>query len=161
MKHTVLFFASVFTLLTNTLYGRTADIFSAIAARDFQRVEKQLQDNPDLNIFSENGFTPLQVACRMGDDKLAALLIAFGANVNLPSKDSSTPLIEAARQGLADLTELLLINGADASYKDGNQMNALEYAADLVPVGSEPDAEMSRILDRLRSSTASFAESKH
>lgn len=158
MRHTTLLIASLSILASTTVFARTADIFSAVAAGDFVRVEKQLQDNPDLNVFSDNGFTPLHIACRKGDDKMAALLIAFGANVNLPARDSSTPLIEATRQGFADLTELLLFNGADATYKDGNQMSALDYANDLVPTDRSPDGELARILDRLKGATASYAE---
>jgi ankyrin repeat protein len=161
MRNRVILLAVVAFAIARTSVARPTDLFTAVAAGDFVKVEKQLQGNPDLNVFTENGFTPLVIACRNGDDKMAALLIAFGADVNLPSKDHTSPLIEAARQGYAELTELLLLHGADVSYKDENQMNAFDYVVEAKPEDSARSVEFDRMFNRLHAAMTVYAESKH
>jgi L-ascorbate metabolism protein UlaG (beta-lactamase superfamily) len=76
-----------------------------------------------VNAVSENGWWPLGLAVSRGKVKIAALLLAAGAQVNRQDKESGyTPLHVAAAKGYGKICALLLEKGADchAADKDGH-----------------------------------------
>ncbi|CAD6441286.1 cb3ba11b-506d-45aa-9e63-7c7903804476 [Sclerotinia trifoliorum] len=112
----------------------------------------------DLQARDKYKLTPLHIACQLGWDKCAEILINCGASVSddthavespiafaianghLPVvqvllkhdpsliKECGKPLIQAARKGANDIVEFLCDNKVDMSYKDGLGQTALHKA---------------------------------
>ncbi|VDM16949.1 unnamed protein product [Hydatigera taeniaeformis] len=102
--------------------GRLPALHVAAKKDDVHAVSLLLANNDvNVNHASTRGFTPLHIAARYGNLKVARLLINNGADVNYCAKDSITPLHLAAKWGKAEMTQLLIDRGAqlDARTRDG------------------------------------------
>lgn len=78
------------------------------------------------------GWTPLHYAAAAGDDAIAGLLLAHGAQIDALSPRASgsyTPLMLAAREGKEDTAIFLLEHGADPRLKNGEGLTAAQIAA--------------------------------
>ena len=63
-------------------------LFEACAVGKFDAATLLIFQKPDsINQFSEDGFTPLGLACYFGHEELARFLVLKGADVNLASKN--------------------------------------------------------------------------
>jgi ankyrin repeat protein len=71
-----------------------------------------------LNARSDNNFTPLQSAIRVGNYQAAEQLLAAGADPNLVDCDELSALHWCAVYATPDLISLVLAHGADPSLKD-------------------------------------------
>ncbi|KAJ3182525.1 hypothetical protein HDU85_002623 [Gaertneriomyces sp. JEL0708] len=84
-------------------------LLHACEGTDLDAVYKMLWQNPDVNckkpVF---GSSPLSVACRKGNAKIAEILLSFGADVSAADEYGVTPLHWAANSGDAVLVMLLL-----------------------------------------------------
>lgn len=81
-----------------------------------------------------DGQTPLQVCCmqhKAGQDAVAGLLLAAGADPRIRAPDGATPLHFAARAGQLGVATQLLVAGADPSAADSAGHTALHIAAEL------------------------------
>ena len=66
-----------------------------------------------------NGWTPLmRVACLTGNDEVAEVLIAKGADINKIDKSGKTVLMAASMNGHFNLVRLLVDKGADVFEKN-------------------------------------------
>lgn len=92
-------------------------------------VELLLKHGLDLEIKSENEWTPLACAAREGKHDVASLLLEHGANISAQDSDGWTPLMRGALGGHLRLAEMLLKHGADISNQDFDGLNALMAAA--------------------------------
>lgn len=83
-----------------------------------EKLPKETVNQPDAN-----GFTPLAVAVRYGNDAMASLLLSSKkTEINQPNQDGRTPLILAARYGRLPLLRQLLNHpqiALNARDKDG------------------------------------------
>lgn len=72
------------------------------------------QDPKSVNQFSEDGFTPLGLACYFGHENLTGLLIHKGADVNLASKNGFNvfPIHSAVAANDFKIAKMLLDAGA-------------------------------------------------
>uniref|UniRef100_A0A8C7ZV98 Ankyrin 1 n=1 Tax=Oryzias sinensis TaxID=183150 RepID=A0A8C7ZV98_9TELE len=84
-----------------------------IAARndDTRTAAVLLQNDPNPDVLSKNGITPLHIASRRGNVIMVRLLLDRGAQIDL------TPLHCAARNGHFRIIEILLDNGAPIQAK--------------------------------------------
>uniref|UniRef100_A0A5K3F636 ANK_REP_REGION domain-containing protein n=1 Tax=Mesocestoides corti TaxID=53468 RepID=A0A5K3F636_MESCO len=102
--------------------GRLPALHVAAKKDDVHAVSLLLANN-DINVnhASTRGFTPLHVAARYGNLKVARLLLSNGADVNYCAKDNITPLHLATKWGKSEMTQLLIDKGAqlDARTRDG------------------------------------------
>lgn len=71
-----------------------------------------IDQDADLNIVDNNGWTPLHHAAYIGDYESAVELISHGAKVNSYSNSMKTPLHFAALNNHADVINLLVSKGA-------------------------------------------------
>ncbi|EUB63876.1 Ankyrin-2 [Echinococcus granulosus] len=102
--------------------GRLPALHVAAKKDDVHAVSLLLANNDvNVNHASARGFTPLHIAARYGNLKVARLLINNGAEVNCCAKDSITPLHLSAKWGKVEMTQLLIDKGAqlDARTRDG------------------------------------------
>ncbi|MFC4211132.1 ankyrin repeat domain-containing protein [Pedobacter lithocola] len=90
-------------------------IFEACAAGKFDAATMLIFQNPKLiNEFSDDGFTPLGLACYFNHEDIARFLIVKGADVNLASKNGFNvfPIHSAVAANNISITKMLLDNGA-------------------------------------------------
>lgn len=79
-----------------------------------------------------NGWTPLmRVACLTGNDEVAEVLIAKGADINKIDKSGKTVLMAASMNGHFNLVRLLVDKGADVFLKNREGKTALEFARSM------------------------------
>jgi ankyrin repeat protein len=100
-----------------------------------QTVGVLLSKHADPNTIDIDGRTPLHVIAEKpcfddshDDVKIAAMLIAAGADVNARTKLGWTPLHVAANEGKRDIAEYLLDHGADIGALDHEQRTPLDLA---------------------------------
>ena len=86
-------------------------LFEACAVGKYDAASMLIFQNPDsINQFSEDGFTPLGLACYFGHEELAKFLILKGADVNLASKNGFNvfPIHSAVAANNINITKMLL-----------------------------------------------------
>jgi len=97
------------------------DIHKAVEANDPAKVEKLLQENPDLvNARNDGGATPLHLAAGSNNKAIIKILLDKKADVNARTKQGWSPLHWAAYMDCADAVSMLLDNGANS---EGNALN--------------------------------------
>lgn len=89
-------------------------------------VEKQ---SADVNAMDASGYSPLQIASRLGYIDIINYLITKGANVNFVSSDSYNPLKEAITYKKFAAAEILISKGADINFVDSSGYAIIYYAA--------------------------------
>ena len=75
-----------------------------------------------------NGMSPLMQAASLGREKLAALLLDHGAEIDAVDNMGRTALMYAAKNGRKPVTELLLSRGANPLLTDNRGRDAIKYA---------------------------------
>ncbi len=66
---------------------------------------------------SNNGATPLFMACQNGHVAIVDALLVNGADVNQASHDGTTPLYIACQNGHVAIVDALLVKGADVNQR--------------------------------------------
>ncbi len=72
--------------------------------------------------------TPLHIAARRGQDKVAAVLLDYGADPNAADSNKVRPLHWAAYRGDREIVALLLAHKADPKARDGYNRTPLDLA---------------------------------
>lgn len=100
-------------------------VMSDTESKEIVRIRQMIQNSPDLINAPKDGSTPLVKAAYNGWLKVAAYLLAHGANVNPPSSQvpgvpSSriTPLMAAVMAGNKAMTQFLIDHGADVNFQN-------------------------------------------
>ena len=108
-----------------------ADLEKAVRHGDATRVERILNDAPDLlTERCDAGTTFLHVAAATGHIPVIELLIAKDAEIEALDARSRTPLLHAATHRRSSAAKCLLGHGADVLYKDLDGRTALHIAAE-------------------------------
>jgi len=108
------------------------NLFEASAAGKFDVVAHLVYTNPEaVNFYSEDGFTPLGLACYFGHYEIARYLVLKGADVNLPSNNGFGvyPLHSAAAGNYTQIARMLIENNAQVNVKQQAGVTALHSAA--------------------------------
>jgi len=107
----------------------TQELSNAVIANDFDRVKFLVSKGADVNKADSQGWTPLQRAARQRHDKMIALLIELGADVNA---GEPTPLVAAVMRDHVPSVKVLLDHGADVEKpgEDGYRPLPLAIAED-------------------------------
>jgi len=83
----------------------------------------------DLNTLTDDGSTPLFLACQHGHHACVRWLLAGGADPNVPDLGGRTPLvIAAANENREKIMISLIANHANVHLRDSHGMTALSYA---------------------------------
>lgn len=123
--------------------GVELDVFAASMAGDKHRVLAFISESPELlNAYSDDGWTPLHLACFFGQPSVAEALMVQGADVHARSRNAmqNTPLHAAAASRNRDAVRILLEHGADVNARQHGGWTALQAAA------QNGDVEMVRLL---------------
>ncbi|MET0572143.1 MAG: ankyrin repeat domain-containing protein [Pedobacter agri] len=109
-------------------------LFEACAVGKFDAATLLIFQYPNsINEFSEDGFTPLGLACYFGHEDLAKFLVLKGADVNLASKNGFNvfPIHSAVAANNINITKMLLDAGAYPNVCQKAGLAPLHTAAQL------------------------------
>jgi rhodanese-related sulfurtransferase len=101
----------------------------AIAAELQQWMAVQQFASADVNAVVANATTPLMKASHQGNDKIARMLIASGAQVNARNADGNNALWLACVGGHLEMLDTLVEAGVDIDNRNDNGATPLMYAA--------------------------------
>lgn len=105
-------------------YGDTAMMVAALqGSEDIVRLMLEKKVNPN-----QTDWNALHYAAFENRDKVVALLLAGGADVNAPAPNGSTPLMLAAKRGHLETVRLLVGANADINHIDLDEGTALDMA---------------------------------
>jgi len=123
--------------------GVELDVFAACIAGAEQRVvELAGQDRQQIESYSQDGWTPLHLACFFNHPEIVAALVLSGADVQARSRNTmqNAPLHAAAAGRSQESVRILLEHGADVNAQQEGGWTALHAAS------QNGDAEMVRLL---------------
>lgn len=103
-------------------------LMAAVASGDLPRVQTLADQGAALNTLTEQG-TPLALAVRRGEDRIAWYLLSRGASPDYAGADGMTPLMLAAADGERRLVQLLLSAGANVNAESQNGQTPVLLAA--------------------------------
>lgn len=109
-------------------------IFDACAIGKFDDLTLLIFKDPTaIDNYSNDGFTPLSLACYFGHEEIARFLVLKGADVNLPSKNGFNvfPIHSAVADNNYDITKILLEAGAYPNVCQKSGVAPLHSAAQL------------------------------
>ena len=105
------FVSSLLSLLfVPSLVWASGEIFQAIQNGTPAQVEALLSGGIDVDVWDDNGLTPLMVAAFLGHADIVAAP-ARGSNVNARDLQGETALIKASAAGREEVVRLLLEKG--------------------------------------------------
>ncbi|GAA4088618.1 ankyrin repeat domain-containing protein [Mucilaginibacter panaciglaebae] len=113
-------------------YVEEISLFEAAAAGKFDVVAHLIFNNPDaINLYADDGFTPLGLACYFGQLEVARYLVLKGADVNQPSNNGFNvfPLHSAAAGNYTSIARMLIDNGAQVNIRQQAGVTPLHSAA--------------------------------
>eukprot|EP00218_Dolichomastix_sp_CCMP3274_P011226 CAMPEP_0170146216 /NCGR_PEP_ID=MMETSP0033_2-20121228/28933_1 /TAXON_ID=195969 /ORGANISM="Dolichomastix tenuilepis, Strain CCMP3274" /LENGTH=237 /DNA_ID=CAMNT_0010382915 /DNA_START=72 /DNA_END=785 /DNA_ORIENTATION=- len=117
-----------------------AELLLAVRDNNVDDAERLISEGaPALQPNKRTGETLLHTAAYHGNDAVAAVLLAAGADVNAKDRNLDVPLLVAAREGHPGMLQLLIDAGAELEYQDANGYTALHWAA---YAGHEPVARL-------------------
>ncbi|WP_214070004.1 ankyrin repeat domain-containing protein [Mucilaginibacter sp. dw_454] len=135
-------------------YVDEISLFEAAAVGKFDVVAHVIFSHPDaVNLYADDGFTPLGLACYFGQFEVARYLVLKGADVNQPSNNGFNvfPLHSAAAGSYNNIARMLIENGAQVNIKQQAGATPLHSAAQtgnlellilLLENGAEVNARM-------------------
>jgi len=86
------------------------------------------QDMKAASQTDARGFTPLIMACYLGQLQIVEYLLDQGVNINAKDSAGNTALMGICFKGNLEIASLLLYKGADVNIKNKDEVDALTYA---------------------------------
>ena len=117
-------------LETSGYQATPADFLRAAENGDVKALQLFIEQEMDLGVKDDNGWTALHLASRAGRQESIAFLLESGMKVDTPGLDGVTPLMLAAREGNTTMVRYLLKQGAKAELKDEKKRSALILAVE-------------------------------
>ena len=91
----------------NWLFGKNGALFKASANGNLVLLKELVGEGANINIVSQNGYTPLHRAAQNGHTEVVKFLLSKGANAEMESNDGETPLTLAVKNGRNDINSIL------------------------------------------------------
>jgi ankyrin repeat protein len=107
-------------------------LFEAAKAGWLPEIRRYIGMEPDLlETFSDDGFTPLSLACSQGHYTIVKYLLEMGAspNTRVKNETNATPLHLAVQEDHYPVAKLLIGHGADVNAKQKGDITPLHDAA--------------------------------
>ena len=111
--------------------GANLDTFEAAVVGDLEQLKENLADySEELNAYSRDGFTPLQLACFFGHEEMVGYLLAEGGDIHAVSQNAMSiqPIHAAAANGNLNILQTLLEKGADVNARQSDDYTPLAQA---------------------------------
>lgn len=108
------------------------DLYEAASIGDLNALMQHLTNQPpSIHSYSNDGFTPLGLACYFGHLEIVKYLVNHGADVNRASSNSFhvAPIHSATAISDYEITAFLLEHGADVNAKQQSGVTPLHSAA--------------------------------
>lgn len=116
--------------LINKVYNpKKYGLIYATRYNQYDIVEKFINNNEDLNIVDDEGWTPLMMACRYQYHLIVKQLIDNGADIHLKNEMGKTALHMASQWGELKSVKYLIENGTDINIQDCDGWTPLMYAS--------------------------------
>lgn len=103
----------------------------AVYKGDLKTVQLLIKNKADVQLASDNGWTPLHVAAFFTSENKDAIMSELkkaGANINAQSKAGKTPLYLAVKKNDTKKVKWLIANGADKSIASNDNITPLAWA---------------------------------
>jgi uncharacterized protein len=113
-------------------FVKNLNIYESAALGKFDTLASNIYAFPELiNSFSDDGFTPLGLACYFGHEEAARYLLLKGAEVNICSRNGYHvyPIHSAVAANNTDITKILLEAGANVNVSQISGLTPLHSAA--------------------------------
>lgn len=108
--------------------SREADLLRAVRDNDVDEVRYQLDHGVNPN-YTENGYSPLMLACKNSNMEIVELLLRKNANASYCNRDNQTALMIAAKHcQYTAIVQALIDAHANVNAKDTSGKTALMYA---------------------------------
>eukprot|EP00949_MAST-11_sp_MAST-11-sp1_P001982 g1982.t1 len=129
------------------------NIFQASEDNDMDAVAMHLRLGMDVNARDGNGMTPLLIAAKHGNFRVAELMVREGADIHLAKPNGNSPLYVATYWECKDIVSFLLRVGAEVNQANKKgwtalhaavQDDSMELAELLLQRGANPFAETSK-----------------
>lgn len=98
--------------------SKEEEFISYIQNREYEKINRFITNNEDIDFDVENKNTPLFYAIDVGDIKIVKLLIEHEANIYGLNSDLETPLHIAVQGNHVEIVRLLLENSCSVSSED-------------------------------------------
>jgi Ankyrin repeats (3 copies)/Sel1 repeat len=115
-----------------TVATGSADMFAAVEKDDPQAVIGAVLAGADVNVRSQDGYTPLMYAVTKGNPDVVREVLSGGADINAQSSTGWTALMFAAKDK-PDLIGVLTSAGADKTLKNNVGQTAYDVAVMFQP----------------------------
>ena len=100
----------------------------AVAERNIDAVELLLDMGMDIEKRCRRGYTPLSLAARSGDVKIATLLIQRGASIQTRCNEGKTPLILSSELNQVDTVKFWIEHGLDVNAAADEQKGKVTFS---------------------------------
>jgi hypothetical protein len=111
--------------------GANLETFEAAVVGDLDKLKENLADYPEeLNAYSRDGYTPLQLASFFGHEEMVNYLLSEGGDIHAVSQNAMRiqPIHAAAANGNLVILKVLLEKGADVNAKQADDYTPLAQA---------------------------------
>jgi Ankyrin repeats (3 copies) len=109
--------------------GSSANLNEGIEKEDAALIKKLVDNNADVNQYSDFGWTPLLTSTRKGNLEIVKILLAHGAEVNAKNSNGWSALLIASRYGYPEILKCLIEHGAYIHTCNHQDWDALTLAA--------------------------------
>lgn len=104
------------------------NVISAIENIDIVSLNIHLSEGANVDTVDQRGNTPLMLASKIGNPRIARILLAHNPNINAKNYKGETALMIAAENGQYYIARQLVVRGANVHEKNANGLTAMEIA---------------------------------
>lgn len=104
------------------------DLFESIRNIDIVSLNIRLAEGANVDTVDNEGNTPLMLAAKIGNPRMARILLAHQPNINAKNLKGETALMIAAENGQYYIARQLIVRGANTLERNSNGLTAEEIA---------------------------------
>ncbi len=123
----------IFFILSICAYADSVDgrseLHNLVYYEKYDDVIELLKKGADLEVINAAGLTPMHIAIKKRDLKMANILLDNGADINSQDNRGNTPLIVAVKKRNIKLVRFLILKGADVNLYNDEGITPLHQAA--------------------------------